>query len=94
MKNYNKKFYSPFNISIEEAGIFLLISFISLIEIDYIVQLTENLKLRYIYNILPSILGLISIILYQLFYKNKFIKLIREKIKNSLLFKTLSEKKV
>ena len=94
VKDYNKKFNSPFNISIEEAGMFLLISFISLIEIDYIVQLTENLKLRYIYNILPSILGVISIILYQIFYKNKFIKLIREKIKNSLLFKTLSEKKV
>ena len=86
-----KKFESPFNISIKDAGIFFLSAFIFLIEVNYIIYLINNFQILSNYSIFPNILGLVLVILYTIFYKNKFISLIRDKIKDSNFYKILGK---
>lgn len=81
-KNQKEELKLHFNISIKDAGILFLSTFIFLIEINHIIYLINFKQILAEYNILPSILGVIFIILYYVFYKNTIISSIREKIYN------------
>ena len=87
----NRKFESPFNISIKDAGIFFLSALFFLTEINHIIYVINNQKILLNYSLFPIILGLIIVILYTIFYKNKYISLIRDKVKNSNFYKILGK---